>query len=116
MQNRRRELWFTDVSLRHSSFRISHSSFFESTPMSTRPFAEVTAADIMHADPIVVGPDNSLAELRHLLIQSQITGVPVVSKGQLVGIISRSDLVRIEEMLETLDEQVGDRETWLDNE
>ncbi|HEX3657408.1 MAG TPA: CBS domain-containing protein [Pirellulales bacterium] len=84
--------------------------------MPARPFADVTAGDIMHANPIVVGPEQSLAELRHLLIQSQISGAPVVSQGQLVGIVSRSDLVRIEEMLETLDEQVGDRETWLDNQ
>ena len=84
--------------------------------MNSHPFADITARDIMHADPIVVGPDQSLADLRHLLIKSQISGVPVVSSGKLVGIISRSDLVRVEEMLETLDEQVSDRESWLDNQ
>lgn len=84
--------------------------------MPPSPFAGITARDIMHADPVVVGPDQTLTELRHLLIESKITGVPVVSDGQLVGIVSRSDLVRIEEMLETLDEQVSDREEWLDDQ
>jgi CBS domain-containing protein len=84
--------------------------------MNSHPFADVAARDIMHADPIVVGPEQSLSELRHLLVTSQIGGVPVVSQGKLVGIISRTDLVRVEEMLEALDEQVGDRENWLDNQ
>src|SRR5665213_888046 len=80
-----------EYGLPDSSFIILHSSFLPEHAMNSHPFADITARDIMHADPIVVGPDQSLADLRHLLIKSQISGVPVVSSGKLVGIISRSD-------------------------
>ena len=84
--------------------------------MPEKPYANLTARDIMHGDPIVVSPDQTLTELRHLMIESQISGVPVVSQGKLVGIISRTDLLRVEELLVALDDQVSDSEEWLDDQ
>lgn len=82
-----------------------------------QPFAGIFARDIMHRDLIKAHPDQSLAELRHLLIESHISGAPVVDDtGRLAGIVSRSDLVRVEELVESLDEQVSGLEDWLDNQ
>ncbi len=81
------------------------------------PFAELVARDIMHRDLINAHPEQSLAELRRLLIESHISGAPVVdAQGRLVGIVSRSDLVRVEELVESLDEQVSGLEVWFDSQ
>ncbi|HUY32467.1 MAG TPA: CBS domain-containing protein [Pirellulales bacterium] len=77
-----------------------------------QPFAEVLAHDIMRGELICAHPDQSLVELRHLLIESHISGAPVVSEGRLVGIVSRSDLVRVRELLDALDGQVYGSEDW----
>lgn len=75
------------------------------------PSTGVLAQDIMHRDLVTAEPGQSLAELRHLLIESHVSGVPVVDGGRLVGIVSRSDLVRIEELVEALDDEVAE-EQW----
>ncbi|HUY91850.1 MAG TPA: CBS domain-containing protein [Pirellulales bacterium] len=80
-------------------------------------FAEILARDIMHRDLITAQPEQSLAELRHLLIESHISGAPVLDEqGRLAGIVSRSDLVRVAELAEALDEQVSGSEIWLDDQ
>jgi predicted transcriptional regulator len=84
--------------------------------MSEQPFANVLARDVMSRDLITASPDQSLVEVRHTLIESRIGGAPVVSGGRLVGVISRSDLIRIEELVETLDAEVSDNEEWLDDQ
>jgi CBS domain-containing protein len=81
-----------------------------------QPFADVQARDIMRGDPICVHPEQSLRELRHLLIESHISGAPVVADGRLVGIVSRSDLVRIRELLDALDGQMNESEAWNDKQ
>jgi CBS domain-containing protein len=78
-------------------------------------FTGVRARDIMQADVITARPDQSLSDLRHLLIESHVTGVPVVAEGRLVGIVSRSDLVRVEELTEVLDGAVSESEVWQDS-
>jgi len=81
-----------------------------------QPFADILARDIMRRDPICAHPEQSLVELRHLLIESHISGAPVVCDGRLVGIVSRSDLVRVRELLDSLDGQVYGSEDWIDNQ
>ena len=80
-----------------------------------RSFADVAARDIMRSDLITADPDQSLAELRHLLIESHVSGVPVVDGGKLIGIVSRSDLVRVEELVEALDAEVSEG-VWQENQ
>lgn len=70
-------------------------------------FERVTARDVMQSKLITAHPDQSLAEVRHLLFESHISGAPVVSDGRLVGMVSRSDLVRVEELVEALDGEVS---------
>jgi CBS domain-containing protein len=44
---------------------------------------------------ITVAPTDSAAHVAHLLLEQRINAVPVVDKGRLVGIVSRSDLLRL---------------------
>ena len=53
-----------------------------------------TVADVMSRDPIVVKPETPLNEAVQILAQRRISGLPVVDDaGQLVGIISETDLM-----------------------
>lgn len=52
------------------------------------------ARDIMSPGIISVNEETDVEEVRFLLIERRIRRVPVISGQQLVGIVSRSDLVR----------------------
>ncbi len=54
----------------------------------------LTAKDIMTKDVVTVTPDSSIEELSSLLVQNEISGVPVVDeKGALIGIVTENDLI-----------------------
>lgn len=53
------------------------------------------ARDVMEDHVLTVSPRMSLPELVDFLISHRITGAPVVDRGKVVGIVSRSDLVRV---------------------
>jgi CBS domain-containing protein len=50
--------------------------------------------DVMQRDLATVGPDADLRQLDELLLRRRIQGVPVVADGRVVGLVSRSDVVR----------------------
>jgi len=52
------------------------------------------ARDIMQKRVLSVSPDMPIPELVDFLITHRVSGVPVIEKGNVVGIVSRSDLVR----------------------
>jgi CBS domain-containing protein len=53
-----------------------------------------TVSDIMSRSVISVSPDTTVEEVAHLLAIRHIRRVPVIEGDRLVGIVSRSDLVR----------------------
>ena len=53
-----------------------------------------TVADIMSRGVISVSPDTDVEEVSHLLANRRIRRVPVIEGDRMVGIVSRSDLVR----------------------
>jgi len=55
---------------------------------------ELTADQVMARDVYSVPSTMSLVELERTLIEHRFGGVPVVDDGRLVGVISRSDLVK----------------------
>jgi CBS domain-containing protein len=66
------------------------------------------AKDIMHRDPIKVGPNMTLKELAQLFIDSRISGVPVVDRtGNLLGVVSQTDLVRRDREMKSVPEVPG---------
>ena len=53
------------------------------------------AADVMSAPGIVVAPDDPLERAATLMVEKRANPLPVVKDGKPVGIISRSDIVRL---------------------
>jgi acetoin utilization protein AcuB len=56
--------------------------------------AGLTLADLMIKDPITVDPNSDIEIGAQLIYKYKISGIPVVRKGRLVGIITESDLLR----------------------
>jgi acetoin utilization protein AcuB len=54
----------------------------------------VTVGEVMRVEVLTVAPDLSLPELESRLLKRRVGGYPVVENGRLVGIVSRSDIVR----------------------
>jgi CBS domain-containing protein len=54
----------------------------------------LTAGDIMTADPITISKSADLADAAELMTKHNISGLPVTDKGKLVGIITKSDIIR----------------------
>ena len=53
-------------------------------------------SEIMNTDVVTVGPQTSLRELVGLLRDEKVSGVPVVSGGRVVGVVSATDLLDFE--------------------
>ena len=84
--------------------------------MAEQPFADLLARDVMTRELVTATPEQFLVEVRHTLIEAQDQRCAGRSGGRLVGVISRSDLIRTEELVETLDAEVSDREEWQDDQ
>jgi CBS domain-containing protein len=48
---------------------------------------------VMTSDPVVIGPDATIAEVARLMTDRNVSGLPVVERGLLVGIITETELV-----------------------
>lgn len=53
------------------------------------------ARDVMTTTVITISEDTPIADVRHLLVERDIGRVPVVTKGRLVGVVSRGDVVAL---------------------
>ncbi len=69
---------------------VSSLSFFE----RREALEEIPIEEIMHQDPITIPPDATIQEAADLMFQNKIGGLPVVEDGELVGVITQSDLLR----------------------
>lgn len=57
--------------------------------------AHLTARDVMTLEPVCVSPSTTVRELARVFEENQVSGAPVVDrKGTLVGVVSKSDLIR----------------------
>jgi CBS domain-containing protein len=80
--------------------------------MSSSP--TLHAEQIMTKALICAHPEQDLRELELLLVEHRIGGVPVVDQGRLVGVVSRSDIARVQVLMDSLDGQVTDEQRWDD--
>ena len=55
---------------------------------------DIDLADVMIKQPIVVDPDDDVETAAQLIYKHKISGIPVVKKNQLLGIITETDLLR----------------------
>ena len=54
----------------------------------------VDVEDAMSADPVTCGPDDTVEVIATLMHDNDISRVPVVEDGRLVGIVARGDILR----------------------
>ena len=59
-----------------------------------REVSMLTAGDIMHNHLIKIGKDEDVAKAADLMFDEEISGVPVVENDELVGIITKTDIIR----------------------
>jgi CBS domain-containing protein len=52
-----------------------------------------TVSEVMTRDPIAVEPQTPLEDAIRAIAQNRVSGLPVVENGQLVGVLSESDLM-----------------------
>ncbi len=57
---------------------------------------ELTVKDVMRREVPVAEPTTTIAELARLMVEHRVPGVPVVSDGELVGIVTEADLIQRE--------------------
>ena len=55
---------------------------------------DLTLADMMIKNPLTVGPDDDIEIAAQLIYKHKISGLPVTSRGRLVGILTESDILR----------------------
>jgi CBS domain-containing protein len=56
---------------------------------------KVTLDHVMNTRVITVAPDTTIGEAAQLMLKNSIAGLPVVSDGKVVGILTESDIFRI---------------------
>jgi CBS domain-containing protein len=52
-----------------------------------------TAADLMTADPVTIGPDATVQQAARVIAQRRHNRLPVVEHGRLVGVVTRLDVL-----------------------
>jgi len=62
----------------------------------------------MTADPQTVGPKMSVVDLERAFIERHVSGFPVAEGDRLLGVVSRSDVVRSLSVEHTHEEQISD--------
>jgi CBS domain-containing protein len=72
-------------------FAPGASDRFES---ALRKAVGATVGDVMTAEPITVTPDALVTDVATLLVERDVARVPVVENDRVVGIVSKSDIVR----------------------
>jgi CBS domain-containing protein len=64
--------------------------------------------EIMSPTPETLSPGLPVRDLEERLISHRVGGFPVVDEGKLVGMVTRSDLVRVLDLEHTIDDQLGE--------
>ena len=84
------------------------------------PDGELTVADVMTGEVVTLPPGADHAEAARLMEKSRIKRVPVVEDGQLVGVVSRRDILRAfnradVEIIDELQNHVMRKILWIDS-
>jgi acetoin utilization protein AcuB len=78
---------------------LLHASPSPATSLSVWEIADLlarlTVGDVMTRLVLVVRPDTSLEEAAQVMVESKIGGLPVVSGGRLLGVITETDIFKV---------------------
>ena len=72
---------------------VARAHGFSSVP-ELKKAVGATVADVMSSDPVTADAGMSVAELATLMVDRDVSRVPVLDGEALVGIVSKSDIVR----------------------
>lgn len=70
---------------------------------------EPTVAAVMTSSPIAMRPDDDLAEVVAAMLDSRIRSVPIIEDGELVGIVTQRDVLRVVARRELTSDDVRQR-------
>jgi CBS domain-containing protein len=79
---------------------LKHSDYFKRSNGVDRKYllgkenASLTVDSLIGKEILVVEPDYDLANAAHLMVQNNISGMPVIAENLLVGVITKFDVVR----------------------
>jgi CBS domain-containing protein len=59
-----------------------------------RKIAATAVSDAMTPNPVTVGPDSSIETVAALMVDHNLHTLPVVEKGQLMGVVGKEDILR----------------------
>jgi CBS domain-containing protein len=67
----------------------------QSEPMwRRRPIDHIPVSQFMTADPICLSPGTGVRDIAALMVNCMISGFPVVENGEVVGVVTKSDMMR----------------------
>jgi acetoin utilization protein AcuB len=70
--------------------------FFQNTDIATDLLLnDQQVSQIMTTDPITIAPDASVQDAAELMLEYQVSGLPVIEDGFVAGIITESDIFRL---------------------
>ncbi len=72
-----------------------------------RPIDNIPVSILMTRDPLTISPDTSTRQIAALMIQWDISGLPVMEEGHIAGIVTKSDFMR-SATVNTLTQTVAD--------
>lgn len=75
---------------------ITQSDLSKDSNKQTKQTGTILLKEIMTPQPITVSPDTSLADVLYLLNRYQLSRLPVTEGSKLLGIITRSDIIKAE--------------------
>ncbi len=68
----------------------------------------ITAGDLIEPGVATITPDTPLEEVMETMLDTKITMLPVIEHDQVVGVVTRTDLVRLIEQLESALDETAD--------
>ena len=73
---------------------FTENDFVQKVGLDCKDTDKMLIENVMTKDPLTVTPDKSISDCMNLMIDNHIRHLPVVENGQLVGIVSVSDVVK----------------------
>jgi CBS domain-containing protein len=79
---------------RRGLLRVDLSFLVDESWHQRANMTEETVSDVMTDNPLVIRPDSVIPKAARIMLENKITALPVLEKGELVGIVTNSDFLR----------------------